>query len=271
MTTDVVVRRKISELENVRDAAAQLRGLIKELNKVKRTEETRLAGHTCDFIHNMVQSAIEMANGGDLESDEIPGIKKNCMSKLLEIKKALEISAQESKQNEERTVEERAAREANTVRDLISNSQEIKKLATWKSHLPKAAHSLGDKKTVLFKMPVVVLLNFPVGSDRLEDVGMSLTMVGGYPVFFDQTIIGLNVAKIEQDDYEKEAFLESTLKALSKRLGTKMTVVADPIAHHSASGLSFYWVMPDRELGRLQKIIQTKNNQLSIKEWGFPF
>lgn len=267
LTTDAVVRNKVSELVDVRDAAAELRGQIKELNKVRRTEGTGQAGRDCDFIHNMTQSAIEMAGTGDLESDEIPSIKKTCMSKLLGIKRALEEAAAAAKSKEENAAE----REARSIRDLISNSQEIKRLATWKSHLPKAAHSLGDKKTVLFRMPVVVLLNFPVGSERLEDVGLSITMVGGYPVFFDQAVIGLNVAKIEEEDYDRDDFLDSTIRALSKRLGTKMVVVADPIVHHSAPGLSFYWVMPDKELGRLQKIIRTKNNQLSIKEWGFPF
>lgn len=136
-------------------------------------------------------------------------------------------------------------------------------------------------------LPLVVMFSRPVKRQQLEEEGFEADDAGGDPQYFrgdnsgltnvssgfiilrDQTVwavCGKMLKESETWEGDEEEYLRRLLNLYRKRTGSTGVVMGpenkQKIGHAATKGITYYWVMPQREQRALPA---------SIKDWGFPF
>lgn len=132
-----------------------------------------------------------------------------------------------------------------------------------------ALDAIRNRPQVLCMAPVIPVLSGRLDLAKLKAAGIKCEMVGGYPMIYDQRIIGVNRDAIQADARGKP---ERAIEAATRYMVSLREAVA-PLTMVSAravaqSGGSWYWVADRNTLRALQL---AAGGNINITDWGFGF
>lgn len=236
--------RRSNDFEEVKTTAYTLRESLRDFNKTRRLADVRELIADCEYIHNRAQSALDLIGVGELSPDEVPEIKKLCMSRLIKVRVGMtELSAGDIPQRKQ-TVEEIFEHGSVDIRRLLHDPRlegEINELKRWRTHLPPGSHSMKQKALKKY-LPVIAITSKPMSKDALREAGFSVQILGNYPVLHNQLVLALNPRTIRDSGHDLDEYAMSTLEALRRKEGKKLLPVSEePASHPAAQGIQFYW------------------------------
>lgn len=248
-------KRLVTASVRAKDFAAQ----IKAYSKGRSTPELREAVNAAGIIANSLVSIREAHEAYDASEDDLKQVQATCGQHLEKIE-AWFVSATAAP----------AKVEAVNLKNMPT--QHFQQYLKFKSRLPSAASMKREK--LRFKRlvsPVVVIFNNPMAasSQVLDDLGFEVTSDGDYVVMHGQEIWAVATEVLQESDAwegDEELYIKRCLATYQRRTGVKGVVLGTEhrmkIGHPSTPGISYYWVMPERQFKALPS---------SLKEWGFPF
>lgn len=132
-----------------------------------------------------------------------------------------------------------------------------------------ALDAIRNRPNVLCMAPIIPVLAGRLDLAKLKAAGIKCEMVGGYPMIYDQRIIGVNRDAIQADTRGKP---ERAIEAATRYMVSLRDAVA-PLTMVSAkaqayAGGSWYWVADRQTLRALQ---QAAGGNINISDWGFGF
>lgn len=275
-------RKTLADIVALSQGAHEL--LDKERKAVHaRDEDSKALKYQLARFYNTSTSLLDVVIAGDATDEDVLGYKVE-MSELIagfiDKVKTLE----ESNLQKERRLVERVeiiatpgdddsdirAKERAAERQKEQDDQDkaaLNKYDRYKTKMPvKDANQMGDKKLVMFDMPVIPLVPTMLTETILKSIGLDGENVGMYTVIKNQRILAINPKALKAEKQTVEEFVKQVLHNLSERKGSTWNWVTESPATYRASGLQFIWIMEGRKLSRLLKLVHG-----GIDEWGFPF
>lgn len=239
--------------------AAALRTSLREFNSGHKLKSVRELIMNADRIYNRVQSAVDMSEMGDLDSSLVERVHSACNNDLAALSHGIKsLAVAEVKQEKD---------EHYSASDMMTDSDEIRNLGTWKTHLPEMT-KVANKKSFIMTIPVVAILKSPVKSQAFDSAGFDYRIINGHPMFLNQTVLGVNSALVKDSDTTIEAYRNSIIKSLSRKMGRRMLFVSEKgIISKELKGFMLFWLMPSHDIDLLSKAC--KGHVPS--EWGLPF
>lgn len=277
LTFQSVLPAKSKALKEIADLCHEAHALLQTARKAQngRDSESKALLVQLATMHNSAQSLLEMASSGDAGSEMIPEFKQEMAKYIADFSRLAKELEQANVGKEQRrtqyeataaTPEEANAEEQRIRREAEENRalQQFDRYATQMPH--KDAHAMGSKKLVLFDMPVIPLVETPIGAHQLKAAGFDSVPIGMYNVLNKQRIVGVNPLALKAEGIEISDFVDQVLKNLSERKGGRWMCVSETPSVYKNLGLQFFWVMESAKLTRLLKLTRGP-----VDEWGFPF
>lgn len=148
------------------------------------------------------------------------------------------------------------------------NDNDVKALQTTAT-AKGALDAIRSRPNVLCMAPIIPVLAGRLDLNKLRAAGVRCEMVGGYPMIYDQRVIGVNKDAIQADARGKpERAIEAATRymvSLREAVAPLTMVAARAVAH---AGGSWYWVA-DR--GTLRALQQAAGGNINVTDWGFGF
>lgn len=148
-------------------------------------------------------------------------------------------------------------------------------------HSSKAADlaDIANKPFMISRAPIIPA-DDRMRAETLLRVGFNAESLGGYPVFCDQLVIGLNPRHVLGDHSgEVKGLLAGKVlreeadrlrKLLQKKMNQKLNFVSDKSYSPKAGAMgTWFWLMTDTDIDRLIKV--SPGNRITITRWGFAF
>lgn len=148
-------------------------------------------------------------------------------------------------------------------------------------HSTKAADlaDIANKPFLIARAPIIPA-DDRMRAETLLRVGFNAESLGGYPVFCDQLVIGLNPRHVLGDHSgEVKGLLAGKVlreeadrlrKLLQKKMNQKLNFVSDKSYSPKAGAMgTWFWLMTDTDIDRLIKV--SPGNRITITRWGFAF
>jgi hypothetical protein len=117
-------------------------------------------------------------------------------------------------------------------------------------------------------LPVLAIFEGAVPVKRLEEAGLPVENMNGYPVFLHQTILCVRTHVLDQLRFDRKRYIETVIRRINERSGAndKFVLATDVGMAHAKHKVYMYWLIPSKVQNEMLK---TTNSPL--REWGLPF
>lgn len=230
-------------------------------------------------VYNTTSGLQDVIKAGDAGSEAVTEFKKEVATLVRNFDKLVKKLDEANEGKERRALArvetgadnewERELHQRMKIREQDEQDKQVlQKYNRYAIDMPtKDINQMGDKKLVMFDIPVIPITEYPLDIRKLHQIGITAEPVGGlYVVMLKQKIIGINPKAIKESKQKIDEYLEKTLVHINERTGKKWQYVSDNPQSYQSRGLQFYWIM---EQVRLTRLIQLTH--APIDEWGFPF
>ena len=153
----------------------------------------------------------------------------------------------------------------------------FKRNASHESKLPNARKD--SDEFVILKLPVYPQMAKPASKEQFNEAGLK---VGGNDGFYiqleDQLLLGVNTSKLKEQKQKLHKYVQHIVSVISQKRGQVFHVIGSDdhdltgagreIQGGKSPGFVYYWLMPDRDLSKLTRVLQRSNNSFDVDDWG---
>lgn len=298
--------KKRSELiKGLSSLSASLSG---ELARLKETEKRRFMDvrRSLQAVHNTVTGLVEGLASQDLERKDFKKIVANleatffpavCQAVAAELEKREEPQAEIVLSSSQAKVKMSLAQSKDWRAALTEIQQALKEAVVKEEVAQKTAVAPQDNEDAvavqirqlqssrnllpirikgefqIVRMPIIpifsqIQLN---NSSTLTKIGVRHSMIEGYALLLDQTLLAVSDAIAKKHELSTFAFAESVVALLNERGGINYSLVSDQQSTNPRNAdIKLFWILPTPKTNALMRIARTSVKSNSIK-WGLPF
>jgi hypothetical protein len=163
-----------------------------------------------------------------------------------------------------------------SVEDDESYYADVTKVLAATQQQSQNLDGLKTRPFVVARAPVIPMAKSGLNPTKLQQQGFKTDNMAGYPVMHNQLVLGINKSMLELKDKEKSKSIKSDrvfaealkVKAVIEKQ-TKQKLFFVDEKPHGASGGSWFWLMPEREINAFAKAFPDRH--VSLLRFGFAF
>jgi hypothetical protein len=124
------------------------------------------------------------------------------------------------------------------------------------------------QSAILIDAPVIPVYDQNMGlRQKLQEAGLPVEELGGYPVLLKQRLLCLDTGKLEDRGMDKKEFIQQLLDKLNSGSGANWQMVSDDALANARHGRLLYWLMPSKNL---EALVSATGGNL-MRSWGTAF
>lgn len=133
--------------------------------------------------------------------------------------------------------------------------------------LGREAQNKRDKPAFMIELPVVPIFDGMVTPEMLQQAGLPVERMDGYPVLLRQRLIALRTELADKMNIERDVYLKRLIARIEEHSPQNWTLVSDTGMSNAKHALFFFWIMPEKTLNAMTAA--SKGN--ALREWGLAF